>query len=69
LKFEESVEFEILPEGLLLRPVHKQTSPGDAAPRAGWKEMFAAAQTVDDDLEEFTDWNEASLTAFDREEW
>ena len=68
LKFEKTVEFEILPDGLLLRPVpEKQENP----PRAGWEEIFQAALASgeDDDAAEFADWNENSLTRFDEEEW
>ena len=67
LKFGQSVEFEILPEGLLLRPVSHQTEP---VPRAGWAEMFQTALVENgDDLQEFADWNQAKLTEFDEKEW
>ncbi len=67
LQFEESVEFEILPEGLLLRPIHEQTK---TAPRAGWDEMFRLALAENgDDLQEFVDWNQTGLTEFDEKEW
>lgn len=66
LKFEMTVEFEILPEGLLLRPV-KETSP---RPRANWKEMFQKALAEEgDDSKEFAEWNQANLTEFDEKEW
>ncbi len=68
LQFKQSVEFEILPEGLLLRPVHEQTNTNA---RAGWDEMFQAALAAGggDDREEFADWNQAGLTEFDEKEW
>ncbi len=67
LQFEKSVEFEILPEGLLLRPVHEPTK---TSPRAGWSEMFRLALDQDaDDSAEFADWNQIELTEFDKTEW
>ena len=68
LKFEKTVEFEILPEGLLLRPVREKQK---RQPREGWEQMFRAALAAGetDDSEEFADWNENSLTSFDEEEW
>jgi antitoxin MazE len=67
LKFETVVEFEILPDGLLLRPVREKTQ---TAARAGWDEMFKAALAENgDDKEEFSDWNQAELTEFDKKEW
>lgn len=67
LKFETSVEFEILPDGLLLRPIRE--NPKTAA-RAGWNEMFKAALSENgEDKEEFDDWNQAGLTEFDEKEW
>lgn len=67
LKFEESVEFEITPDGLLLRPVRKKT---ETPARAGWDEMFKSALAEDgDDGEEFAEWNQAELTEFDKKEW
>jgi len=69
LKFEKSVEFEVLPEGLLLRPVHEKTEI-ESAPRADWNELFRAALAEDaDDAREFADWNHAGLTEFDEKEW
>jgi antitoxin MazE len=67
LKFEKLVEFEILPNGLLLRPIHeKPVSP----PRAGWSEMFKSAlDESGDDREKFGDWNQTGLTEFDEKEW
>jgi antitoxin MazE len=63
LKFEKTVELEVLPEGLLMRPVSKP-------PHADWNEKFAAALAESgDEAQEFTDWNERSLTVFDEEEW
>jgi len=69
LHFDKSVEFQVLPEGLLLRPVHEKKE-NDSEARAGWDEMFqkALAETGDDG-EEFADWNQAGLTKFDETEW
>lgn len=69
LKFQQTVEFEILPEGLLLRPVFHQTET--VAPRADWVEMFqtALAEEGEDNLQEFADWNQTNLTEFDEKEW
>jgi antitoxin MazE len=67
LKFEKSVEFEIVPDGLLLRPIHEKTV---LQPRAGWNEMFKSAlEESGDDPEEFGDWNQTDLTEFDEKEW
>lgn len=68
LKFGKTVEFEILPEGLLLRPVPEKS---ERAPREGWDEMFktALASGESDDSSEFADWNDVSLSRFDEEEW
>ena len=68
LKFEKTVEFEILPEGLLLRPIHEKE---ERKPRAGWDEMFKAALASgeSDDSEEFSDWNVSNLSSFDEKEW
>lgn len=67
LQFEKSVEFEVLPEGLLLRPIHESAK---VSPRAGWDEMFQSALNEDaDDSAEFADWNQIKLTEFDRSEW
>ena len=67
LQFEEFVELEILPEGLLLRPLHTQTK---ANPRAGWSEMFSAAVTENgDDSAEFAEWNQIAPNQFDEKEW
>lgn len=69
LKFEKSVEFQVTPEGLLLRPVHE---PAEDKPqiRAGWSEMFQIALAEKGgDAAEFADWNQAGLTEFDRTEW
>jgi antitoxin MazE len=67
LSFEQTVEFEITPEGLLLRPVRQ---PKTAVPREGWAEMFQAALAEDvDDSPEFADWNQTSLSEFDEKEW
>ncbi len=69
LRFGKSVEFQVTPEGLLLRPVQEKKE-NDFEPRAGWNEMFqiALAETSDDD-EEFADWNQNGLTEFDETEW
>lgn len=67
LKIEESVEFEVLPYGLLLRPVHN----GKVVPaRAGWGEMFEAAlaENVTDDSDEFEDWERDGFAEFVKEE-
>jgi antitoxin MazE len=64
LKFKKTVEFEVLPEGLLLRPVEETA----AKPRGGWAEMFAAA-IEEADEPEFADWNTPILSAFDHDEW
>jgi antitoxin MazE len=67
LKFEKSVELEVTPEGLLLRPAAEQSNS-----RAGWAEQFAAALAENDaadDAAEFTDWNASALTSFDENEW
>lgn len=67
LKFETTVEFEILPEGLLLRPVKEKTKQ---TAREGWDEMFNAALSENgDDKEEFTVWDQPELTGFDEKEW
>ena len=69
LRFEKSVEFQVTPEGLLLRPVHEK-SENDSEPRAGWDEMFRAALAEKgDDRAEFADWNQTELTTFDETEW
>jgi antitoxin MazE len=68
LKFGEAVEFEILPEGLLLRPVVEPEEP--AVARAGWKEMFRSALSEEgDDGSDFADWNTPGLSGFDEKEW
>ena len=66
LKFEKTIELEVLPEGLLMRPVSAQSQP-----REGWAEQFAAALVENgaDDAREFADWNENALSAFDEKEW
>lgn len=66
LKFEKIIELEILPEGLLMRPAAKQSSPRD-----GWAEQFASAlaEGDSDDKAEFADWTEPALTSFDKDEW
>jgi len=61
LKFEKTVELEVLPEGLLVRPASK-------LPRDGWAEQFAAENGAND-AEEFADWNETTLSTFDEKEW
>lgn len=67
LKFEQTVEFEITPEGLLLKPVRPPKTP---VPRQGWAEMFQAASSEDvNDSKEFADWNQANLSEFDEKEW
>lgn len=67
LKFKKSVEFEVLPEGLLLRP---SDEAADCAPRSGWAEIFAAAAQSDGgDEDEFAEWDEAALSSFDKSEW
>jgi antitoxin MazE len=69
LRFEKSVEFQVTPEGLLLRPVHEKKE-NDSEARAGWDEMFQTALIESgDDAAEFTDWNQAELTTFDKTEW
>lgn len=69
LHFEKSVEFQVLPEGLLLRPVHEKQE-NDALPRTGWHEMFQTALAeTGDDAAEFADWNQAGLSEFDTKEW
>lgn len=68
LKFEESVEFEVYPYGLLLRPVHN----GKVVPaRAGWNEMIEAALAEDveeEDPDEFSDWAQRELVELVKEE-
>jgi antitoxin MazE len=68
LKFKKTVEFEILPEGLLLRPV---TENDDKTVRASWAEQFAQAnaEAGGDDSANFADWNDTELSEFDRTEW
>lgn len=67
LKFKKTVEFEILPEGLLLRPV---TDKSEKTARAGWAEQFAqAAEIGKEDAAEFLDWNQTDLSSFDKTEW
>jgi antitoxin MazE len=69
LRFEKSVEFQVTPEGLLLRPIHEK-SENDSEARAGWDEMFQAALAEPDAAAtEFADWNQAELTKFDEREW
>lgn len=64
LKFGEAVEFEILPEGLLLRPVLEPHKP--AVARAGWKAMFVSALSEKgDDGDDFDDWDVPGLSGFD----
>ena len=68
LKFERTVEFEILPEGLLLRPVKNENE--SERPRVGWTEMFTRALSEEkDDAAAFEDWNQNSLTEFEETEW
>jgi len=68
LHFDKSVEFQVTPEGLLLRPVHEETK--NDLPRAGWNEMFRAALAEGaNDEPEFADWNLAGLAEFDDKEW
>lgn len=68
LKFGEAVEFEILPEGLLLRPVFEPDKP--AVARAGWKEMFVSALSGKcAGGDEFDDWDVPDLSGFDEKEW
>ncbi len=64
LKFEKTVELDVTSEGLLLRPAKEKTEP-----REGWSEMFAAALASPEADDDFSDWNEASLTEFDEKEW
>jgi len=64
LKFEKTVELDVLPEGLLLRPASEKTKPRD-----GWTEMFAAALAEGSTDDDFADWNAAALTEFDEKEW
>ena len=68
LQFEKSVEFQVTPEGLLLRPVHEKKE--NDVPRANWNEMFQTALAeTGDDAEEFADWNQNSLSEFDEKQW
>ena len=66
LKFENAVEFEITPDGLLLRPARQ---PKTAVPCAGWAEMFQSALAEGDDSEDFDEWNQTNLAEFDEKEW
>lgn len=67
LKFKKSVELEVLPEGLLLRPTDEAEN---STPRFGWAEMFASAAQAGDEAEnEFAEWDEAALSSFDEDEW
>ena len=66
LRFGQTVEFEITPEGLLLRPVRQ---PKTSVPRKGWAEMFENALAEDNDSENFSDWNQTNLSEFDEKEW
>lgn len=67
LKFKKSVELEVLPEGLLLRPADEAEI---SAARFGWAEMFASAVQAEDEAEnEFAEWDEAALSSFDENEW
>lgn len=69
LQFEKSVEFQILPEGLLLRPI-QEPKKNKSKPRENWTEIFQTALAeTDDDGEDFADWNQAGLTEFDEKEW
>ena len=69
LKFEKAVEFQVTPEGLLLRPVHEKKE-NNSPLRSNWKEMFQTALAeTDGDGEEFADWNQAGLSEFDAKEW
>ena len=69
LQFEKSVEFQVTPEGLLLRPVYEPKEK-KSPPRADWTEMFRAALAEEvDDAHEVADWNETELTTFDEREW
>ena len=69
LHFDKSVEFQVTPEGLLLRPVH-EPAENNSQPRAGWDEMFQAALAeTGDDGAEFADWNQNELTGFNSKEW
>jgi antitoxin MazE len=68
LQFEKSVEFQVLPEGLLLRPIHEKKETD--LPRTGWNEIFQTALAENgEDQKEFADWNQAGLTDFDETEW
>lgn len=67
LKFKKSVELEVLPEGLLLRPSDENEN---LMPRLGWAEMFAAAILSEgNDENEFAEWDQTTLTSFDKNEW
>lgn len=69
LQFEKSVEFQVLPEGLLLRPV-QEPKKNESNPRENWNEMFQTALAeTDDDGEDFADWNQVGPTEFDEKEW
>lgn len=69
LNFKNTVEFEVLPEGLLLRAAHQTNQ--ESTPRAAWAEQFAAALSdgVTDDSQEFAEWNASGLSSFDEAEW
>ncbi len=69
LRFEKSVEFQVTPEGLLLRPVY-ENAENKPSPRLGWDAMFQTALAENgDESAEFADWNQAALTEFDEREW
>ena len=62
LKFEMTVEFEILPEGLFLRPIKADSKH----PREGWEEAFRLHPPRKSDYP----WREVSPTlASDDKEW
>ncbi len=62
-KLSGEVELEVKGASIVISPSRK--------PREGWKEMFQAAFESGemDDADEFADWEKASLTDFEEEEW
>jgi antitoxin MazE len=62
-KLSGEVELEVRGESIVISPARK--------PRKGWREMFQKAFEAGelDDAEEFADWEQANLTAFDGDEW
>lgn len=61
-KLSGEVELKVKGETIVISPARK--------PREGWTEQIRAALAEEgDDLEEFADWNQHSLTEFDEKEW